>query len=138
VDAAVEVGLGPGHEAVVELWQLQDAGGLGLQQEALADDAVQPLLLAAPLGRVGPGVDEVDAKQGAGAMEGGLGEGVAVVHVDLLGQTPADDGRTQHLLARAGVPLTAPAGVDQQPAVVADIAQLSRTYGRSATRTRYL
>jgi hypothetical protein len=49
VDAAVEVGLGPGREAVVELVQVGDASVLGLEQEALADDAVQALLLATAL-----------------------------------------------------------------------------------------
>jgi hypothetical protein len=39
--------LAPGQEAVVELGEAGDAVRLGFGQEALADEAVQPLLLAA-------------------------------------------------------------------------------------------
>jgi hypothetical protein len=45
--------LGPGGEAVVELVQAVDAGLLGLEQEALADQAVESLLLAPALGLTG-------------------------------------------------------------------------------------
>jgi len=53
VDAGVEHGLGPRVEAVVEDVEGFDAGGFGFQQEALADDPVQPLLLASALGLTG-------------------------------------------------------------------------------------
>jgi hypothetical protein len=53
VQAGVADLLGPGGEAVVELVQGGDAGLLGLQQEPLADQAVQPLLLPPTLGLSG-------------------------------------------------------------------------------------
>jgi hypothetical protein len=53
MDAAVEHRLRPGQEAVVELVEVADADGLGLDQEALSDDPVQPLLLAPALGLSG-------------------------------------------------------------------------------------
>jgi hypothetical protein len=60
--------LGPGGEGVVELGEALDVGGLGLGQEALADVAVEALLLATALrltgqseeGLLGPSSRTVD------------------------------------------------------------------------------
>src|ERR1700730_1120344 len=46
------------------------------------------LLLAVAFRRVGLGVDEADAQHRARALQGGVGEGGAVVGVVLLGQAP--------------------------------------------------
>ena len=73
--------LAPGQEAVVELGEAGDAVRLGLTQEPLADEAVQPLLLAAPLRRVGSAVDEADAEHRTTALEGGVGVRRAVIDV---------------------------------------------------------
>jgi len=42
--------LGPGQEPIIELPEAGDALGLGLEEEALTDEAVQPFLLASSLG----------------------------------------------------------------------------------------
>ena len=49
MDAAVEDRLRPGQEAVVELVEVRDPDRLGLQDEPLPDDPVQPLLFAPAL-----------------------------------------------------------------------------------------
>ena len=69
VDAHVEPALDPGAEAVVELVEAPDADLGGLEQEALPDDPVQALLLAPPLGGIGPTVDQADAQDGAAPGE---------------------------------------------------------------------
>jgi len=53
VDALVADLLGPGGEAVVELVQRGGPCLLGLDQEPLADEPVEPLLLASALGLTG-------------------------------------------------------------------------------------
>jgi hypothetical protein len=107
--------LGPGGEAVVELVQAVDAGLLGLEQEALADQAVQSLLLASALGCVRFAVDQADTQHRAAACQRLIGVGRAVVHIQLLGQAAACDRGAEHVLAGAGVLGGRPAAVDQQP-----------------------
>jgi len=45
--------LGPGQETIVQLGEAGDAVRLGLGEEAFADEAIEALLLAAPLGLSG-------------------------------------------------------------------------------------
>jgi len=112
--------LTPGQKAVVELGEAGDAVRLGLTEEPLADEAVQPLLLAAPLGRVGSAMDKTDAEYRTAALEGGIGIRRTVIHVQPLGQTAALDGGAQHVLASARVLVWHPAAVDQQPRIIVD------------------
>src|SRR5215831_10857045 len=69
VHAGVAHLLRPRRKAVIELLEAGDALGFGLEQEALADVAVEPLLLAAPGRRVGTAVDEANAQHGAAALQ---------------------------------------------------------------------
>jgi hypothetical protein len=92
----------------------------GLQQEPLADDPVQPLLLAPALGSVGLAVDQADAQHRAAALQRRIGVGRAVVHIQGLGQPAAYDRLAEHVLAGAGVLLVHPAAVHQQARVVVD------------------
>ena len=118
VDSGVAHLLGPGGEAVVQFVQGGDAGGLGLKQEPLADDAVESLLLAAALGPIWLAVHQSDAQHRATALQRLVGVGRAVVHIQHLGQPAAHDRRPQHVLTGAGVLPGHPAPVHQQPGVV--------------------
>ena len=54
---------------------------LGLQQEPLADEPVEPLLLAPALGPVGLAVDQADAQHCAAAVQRRIRVGRAIVEV---------------------------------------------------------
>ena len=110
--------LGPGQEAVVQFLETGDALGFRLEEEALADVAVQALLLATPLGGVGAAMDQADAEHRARAREGSIGVGRAVVHIEPLREAAALDSRPQHLLSSAGSLLREPPRMDQQAGVV--------------------
>ena len=120
MDAGVRDLLGPGTEGVVQLGEAFDASRLGLGEEALADVAIQALLLSPPGRLIGLGVDEVDPEHRAGAcqLDGGIGR--AVVDVEMLGNAAAREGGAQHVLAGAGVLFFHPPAADEQAAVVVD------------------
>jgi hypothetical protein len=124
-------------EAVVELVQAVDPGGLGLQQEPLADDPVQSLLLASALGSVGLAVDEVDAQHRAAAVQCRIRVRRAVVHIQGLGQPAAHDRGAECVLAGAGVLLIHPAAMDQQPGVVVHQHKQSGALGAGHARVRH-
>ena len=107
--------LGPGQEAIVQLAEAGDAVRLGLGQEPFADEAIEPLLLAAALGRstVGCGSAGCPAPRKL-RSRAALRIGRAVIDVQPLGQTAALDGRAQHVLAGARVLVGHPAAVESK------------------------
>src|SRR5207248_6596766 len=94
VHARVAYLLGPSREAIVELLEAGDALSLGLEQEPLSNIAAEPLLFSATLRPLWPALDQADAKHGAAPLKGGVSKRCAVVHMQLVGQAAALNGRT--------------------------------------------
>ena len=74
----------PGHEAIIQLLEVGDALGLGLEQEPLANVPAQPFLFSATLWSVRPTVDQTNAEDGAAAFQSSVCKRGAVVHMQLV------------------------------------------------------
>src|SRR5438128_1516048 len=112
--------LGPGQEPIVQLGEAGDAVRLGLREKTFADEAIEALLLAASLGRVGSAMDQPDTQHRTTPLERGMPVWTTVIHIQPFRQAAALDGRAQHVLAGARVLVGDPAAVDEQPRVIVD------------------
>src|SRR4051794_27509187 len=113
MDARVAYLFNPGREAIIQILEAGDALGFGLEQEPLADVSPQSFLFSAPLRPVWPAVNEADAEHRAAAFKCGITVRRPVINMQLLRQTAALDGGSEHVLACAGVLVRHPASMDQ-------------------------
>src|SRR5437870_8157114 len=73
--------LGPGQEPIVQLGEAGDAVRLGLREKTFADEAIEALLLAAALGRVGSAMDQPDTQHRTTPLERGMPVWTTVIAV---------------------------------------------------------
>ena len=121
VDRPVVGGLQPGLEQAVHLRQVRDPLPVaGLDQELLPHSPEKTFDFPSSLWFPGPGVDELDAQDGAAAQQPRVDEGRAVVQVGGLRDAAGLQGRAERRGHPDHVVVMRPAGAHHGPGVVVD------------------